>query len=148
MGRLDRRYGVVYDGETQDQGCIGRQAVSGVRELSLDGVGGCCELYRSSTWGNADGVGIQLILTIAIFLTFAGTFGSYSKKKSHKSTPHSHGPQKHGLKQLVTLGKKGKHEEGHYEYVYQPTASTDGAAYPLIPPGQYQPEYRQTVWQG
>jgi hypothetical protein len=96
--------------------------------------------------GNADDVCIQLILTIAIFLTFAGTFGSYSKKKSHKSTPHSHGPQKHGLKQLVTLGKKGKHE-GHYEYVYQPTASTDGAAYPLIPPGQYQPEYRQTVWQ-
>lgn len=98
---------------------------------------------------SADDVHAQLILTIAILLTFAGTFGSYSKKKNHKAQPHSHGPhQKHGLKSLVTLGKKGKHEAGHYEYVYQPTASTDGAAYPLIPAEQYQPAYRQTVWQG
>lgn len=98
---------------------------------------------------SADNILTQLTLTIAIFLTFAGTFGSYSKKKSHKPHPHSHGPhQKHGIKQLVTLGKKGKHQDGQYEYVYQPTASMDSAAYPLIPPNQYQPAYQQTVWQG
>ncbi|KAI5449046.1 hypothetical protein NCC49_005657 [Naganishia albida] len=105
----------------------------------------------SAAYGNCLWMGLAaaLILTIAILLTFAGTFGSYSKKKNHKVQPHSHGPhQKHGLKSLVTLGKKGKHEAGHYEYVYQPTASTDGAAYPLIPAEQYQPAYRQTVWQG